>query len=229
MLGASLANAATSNDICGSIVHRDNNCNFSANTITANLIGNVTGTATTAINFTGTLGGDVTGTQANTVVTSVGGLSAINVMLGASLANSATSNAVCGSIVQRDANCNFSAGTIFANFVGTLTGNLIGNITSAIEFTGTLGGDVNGTQNATVVTSVGGLSAINVMLGASLANAATSNDVCGSIVQRDDNCNFSAGTITANLIGNITGTATTANNFTGTLCGDVTGTQLAQW
>ena len=41
-----------------------NNCNFSANTITANLIGNITGTATTAINFTGTLGGDVTGTQA---------------------------------------------------------------------------------------------------------------------------------------------------------------------
>ena len=161
-LAASLANSATSNDVCGTLVLRDANCNFSAGTVSANLLG----TATTANNFTGTLGGDVNGTQANTVVTSVGGLSAINVMLGASLANAATSNDVCGSIVHRDNNCNFSAGTITANLIGNVTGTA----TTAINFTGTLGGDVNGTQANTVVTSVGGLSAINVMLGASLAN-----------------------------------------------------------
>ena len=47
--------------------------------------------------------------------------------------------------------------------------------------------------------------------------------------------NFSAGTITANLSGNATTattattaiTATTATNFTGSLVGDVTGTQSA--
>ena len=138
MLGASLANSATSNDVCGSIVQRDANCNFSAGTITANLIGNITGTATTANNFTGTLCGDVTGTQCGTVVTSVGGQSAINIALAASLATSATSNDVCGTLVLRDANCNFSAGTVSANLLGTAT--------TANNFTGTLGGDVTGTQ-----------------------------------------------------------------------------------
>jgi hypothetical protein len=107
--------------------------------------------------------------------------------------------------------------------------------TTANNFSGSLSGDVTGTQGATVVASVGGQSAANMASGVSAANAATSANTVNAIVKRDASGNFSAGTITANLSGSATtatsattaANATTANNFSGSLSGDVTGIQSA--
>ncbi|HEX8472733.1 MAG TPA: tail fiber domain-containing protein [Pyrinomonadaceae bacterium] len=84
---------------------------------------------------------------------------------------------------------------------------------TAAAFSGSLSGDVTGTQGATVVSAVGGQSASSVASGASAANAATDSNTANSIVKRDASGNFSAGTITATLSGNAT-TATTANTAT---------------
>ncbi len=74
-----------------------------------------------------------------------------------------------------------------------ITGNIGGN---AAGFIGALAGDVNGTQSATVVSSVGGQSAANVASGVSAANAATNTNLGNTIVKRDASGNFSAGTLT---------------------------------
>jgi len=69
---------------------------------------------------------------------------------------------------------------------------------TANNFSGSLSGDVTGTQGATAVANVGGQSAANVAGGASAANAATSANTANTIVERDSSGNFSAGTITLN-------------------------------
>jgi formylglycine-generating enzyme required for sulfatase activity len=68
---------------------------------------------------------------------------------------------------------------------------------SAGSFTGSLAGDVTGTQSTTVVASVGGVAAANVAAGANLANAATSANTPNTLVKRDAIGNVSAGTVTA--------------------------------
>ncbi len=69
---------------------------------------------------------------------------------------------------------------------------------TANNFSGSLAGDVTGTQGATVISTVGGVSAANVAGGANAANAATSANTASTIVKRDGLGNFSAGIITAN-------------------------------
>jgi hypothetical protein len=105
---------------------------------------------------------------------------------------------------------------------------------TSVNFSGSLSGDVSGIQSATLVESVGGQSAANIAAGAVLANAATNTNTASSIVRRDASGNFTAGTITATIIGNVTGnlsgnaaTATSAINFSGALSGDVTGNQAS--
>ncbi|HZG50564.1 MAG TPA: tail fiber domain-containing protein [Pyrinomonadaceae bacterium] len=87
------------------------------------------------------------------------------------------------------------------------------NAETATSFSGSLTGDVTGTQTATVVGSVGGASAASVASAVSAADAATSGNSADTIVKRDASGNFSAGTITATLDGNAA-TATTANTAT---------------
>jgi len=84
---------------------------------------------------------------------------------------------------------------------------------TAADFSGSLAGDVSGTQSATVVAAVGGASAADVASGVAAANGAASGNTADSIVKRDASGNFSAGTITATLNGNAT-TATTAASAT---------------
>jgi hypothetical protein len=129
-----------------------------AKTFTAPIGGDITGNAATATNattagsagnFTGNLVGDVTGRQGATVVAQVGGQTAADVASGAVAANAATSANTANTIVKRDANGNFAAGTIAAN----LTGNASG---SAGSFTGDLEGDVTGKQGATKVEAIQG-------------------------------------------------------------------------
>ncbi len=96
--------------------------------------------------------------------------------------------------------------------VGALSGRVVGDVAgnadtatsagSAGNFSGLLVGDVMGVQGATVVVGVGGQSAANVANGAELANAATSANTPGTIVQRDGAGGFAAGSITGtNFIG----------------------------
>ena len=108
----------------------------------------------------------------------------------ANSATTATNVNTASTIVARDASGNFSAGTITAN----LTGNAA-TATTATNFSGSLSGDVTGTQGATVVSSVGGQTAANVAAATVLANAATSANTASTIVKRDVSGNFSAGTI----------------------------------
>ncbi len=176
------------------------------------------------------------------------------------VANSATSAVTYVSpntIVLRDSNSGITGNAINANVVyattfsgqngefATLYGNAAtaNTANSATNFTGQLGGDVQGYQGYTHVITVGNQLAGYIAQGASAANNAQSGDVINTIVVRDNNGNFSGGTITANqfsgpLSGNVTGnvsgnatsattalTANSATNFTGLLSGNVTGSQ----
>ncbi len=77
-----------------------------------------------------------------------------------------------------------------------------------------LAGDLGGSAALPSVTSVGG-SASNAIHNATiLANSATNSNTVNMIVKRDASGNFAAGTITANLTGNVSGTA---SNVTGTV------------
>jgi hypothetical protein len=66
------------------------------------------------------------------------------------------------------------------------------DIVSGSGFSGSLSGDVTGTQGATVVSSIGGSTAANVNAATALANAATNANTNSAIVKRDGSGNFSA-------------------------------------
>ncbi|MBE0540623.1 MAG: hypothetical protein IH623_04470 [Verrucomicrobia bacterium] len=94
---------------------------------------------------------------------------------------------------------------------------------SAATFTDPLAGDVTGNQQATVVASVGGLTAAEVASGANAANAGTDANTPDTIVMRDGAGHFAAGDITANSFsGGGSGlTALNASSLTtGTLADD---------
>jgi hypothetical protein len=78
--------------------------------------------------------------------------------------------------------------------------------------------DLGGTADLPTVTSVGGSSASSINTGVVLANAATTANTNNTIVKRNGSGDFSAGTITANLLGtstNVTGIVAGANGGTG--------------
>jgi len=136
------------------------------------------------------------------------------------------SNHLAGVVVATNTS-NVVSGSFSGSLTGDVTGNLTGNAstaTTAGDFTSPLIGDVTGTQGATVVSTVGGETAANVAIGANAANAATTANTANMLVKRDATGNFSAGTITASLVGNAS-SATVAVSFSGPLAGDVTGTQ----
>ena len=238
--GTVAANAATSANMPGTIVQRDGSGNFSAGAITAaSLSGN--GSGLSSLSASQLSSGTVSDARlsANVALLNANnGFTGSNNLSGVTVATN-TGNVINGAFT----------GPLAGNVTGNVTGNLSGNATTATtagNFTGSLSGDVTGTQGATVVSSVGGQSAANVANGANAANGATSANTGGSIVKRDGSGNFAAGAITvASVSGNgagltslnplnlsagtagidITGNAATANNFTGNLAGDVTGTQ----
>lgn len=82
---------------------------------------------------------------------------------------------------------------------GTAAINISG---SAASFNGSLSGNVTGTQGATVVSTVGGVTAANVASAANLANASTSASSANTIVRRDGFGGFTVGsaTLTGNLV-----------------------------
>jgi hypothetical protein len=151
-------------------------------------------------------------------------------------------NTFAGVVIATNAN-NLLNGTFIGNLTGNVTGSLAGNAATAStagsattaatanDFSGNLVGDVTGTQAATVVTSVGGQPAANVASGASAANAATSANTPGTIVQRDGTGDFSAGGITAGHVSaaTLTGDGSGVTNLNGAnlVGGSVGSTQIA--
>jgi len=91
----------------------------------------------------------------------------------------------------------------------TVGGTFLGAATTAGNFTGSLAGDVTGTQSATVMTSVGGQTAATVASGVIAANGATNSDAPGAIVRRDATGNFA--TMNLTLDGSLNLPATTAS------------------
>lgn len=202
--------AATSSNTASTIVKRDASGNFSSNIITASLVGNVTGNVTgnvsgSSSSFTGPLLGDVTGTQSATAISNT----------------TVTGKLITGFV---SAPGTVTAADSILTAIDKLDGNINASVANAIT---ALTGDVSATGPGSVaatVNSVGGSTAANINTATIAANAATSVNTPSTIVKRDGSGNFSAGTITANLTGVATN-ATTAVNFSGSLSGDVTGTQ----
>jgi len=172
---------------------------------------------------------------------------------------SASPNNVADNVVARDANGNFSAGTITANLVGNVAGNVnvnsgtsTFNFVTASQFTGSLVGSItgnaasatrlqfprtinsvqfDGTGNITITANTPNtLSRGQYLTGNSFNGSsavtwavdATSSNVSNKVVARDNAGNFSAGTITANLVGNTTGThiGSVVGNVTGNISGN---------
>jgi hypothetical protein len=179
------------------------------------------------------LSGDVIGSGPGVAVTTVeyvGGQAAANIAAATVEVEAATSSNVNSTLVQRDTFGNFSANVITASLNGNASTST--SSVSAIDFTGTLNGDVTGTQGSTVVAFVGGYAAAAVAAAVLATQDATPANTANTLVERDASGNFVANVITAALNGNAsTATfatnATTAVNFTGSLLGDVTGTQGA--
>ncbi|MDR3562975.1 MAG: hypothetical protein P4N59_16290, partial [Negativicutes bacterium] len=150
-----------------------------------------------------TLLGDVTGPFQTNVVTKVGGSTAANIHQAELLANAATDLNTADALVKRK-NGNFSAGTITANLVGNVSG-------SSASFTGSLLGDITGTQGATVVSNINGKAAnqtVTLTDIQTLTNKTITGTFTGSLAG-----NASTVTTNANLTGDITsvGNATTAS------------------
>jgi hypothetical protein len=97
---------------------------------------------------------------------------------------------------------------------------------TAVNAITALTGDVSATGPGSVtatVNSVGGKTASDIASAVTTVDAATSSNTASTLVERDASGNFSANIITASLNGN----AATSTNFTGSLSGDVSGTQTA--
>ena len=170
------------------------------------------------------LTGDVSAVGPGSAVATVnfvGGASAADIAAAAAAFSTATPLDTPNTVVLRDSSGNFAAGTITA----ALSGNA-DTATTSISFSGSLSGDVTGTQSATVVSLVGGASASDVAAATATVDAAASSNTASTLVKRDASGNFAANVITASLNGNAN-TATTSISFSGSLSGDVTGTQAA--
>ena len=100
------------------------------------------------------------------------------------------------------------------NYVDNLSGGV--DATTAVKGRIMLAGDLAGTAAAPTVKTVGGANASDIKTGVDLANAATAQNIAGTIVKRDGLGNIEVGTVTGNLNGNAA-TATIAGSVSGTV------------
>lgn len=168
--------------------------------------------ATTAITQ---LTGDVSAVGPGSAIATinfVGGQTAANVASATAAYLAATNLNTPSTLILRDSSGNFSAGTITASLNGNAS-----TATSAISFSGSLIGDVTGTQGATVVSYVDEYTAAAVGASVLATQGATPSNTASTLVERDASGNFSANAITSALIGNVTGNVSgTASNITAT-------------
>ena len=148
----------------------------------------------------------------------------------ANSATSATNLSIPLTIISRDANNNFEAGTIRANLdgnvVGTVIGNLTGNLTGSVtgNLQGTVTGDVTGNVTGNVHGNVTG-DVTGDVTGNLTGNV--TGDVRGNVT---GNLHGNAiGNVKGNVVGELTGnvqgdvTGNLTGNVTGNVQGDLTG------
>lgn len=166
-------------------------------------------------------------------------------------ATTATADNTGGAIVARDISGNFSAGTVTADLVGDVTGNASSadqwSTSRNVAFSGgDVSGnfDIDGSANVTAVNLTIGTGVVETAMiatgavttdkindaavtNAKLATASSAN-TASAVVLRDASGDFAAGTITANLTGDVTGNASTSSKWSASrqvsfAGGDVTG------
>jgi hypothetical protein len=157
-----IANNATSAGTPSTLVLRDSSGNFTANVVTAALIGNVTGNVSgTAATITGNLTGDVTSVGMTTALTSV---------------NSNVGQ--FGSATQVPKITVDAKGRISAVSLVTVSG---------VSPSGGAGGDLSGNYPSPNVATVGGSSAAAVATATTAVNNSTSTNTASTLVKRDGN------------------------------------------
>lgn len=155
-----LANAGTNAGTANTLVKRDNSGNFTANVVTADLVGNVSGNVSgTAATITGNLTGDVT---------SIG--------MATTLASSGVSAGTYGSATQ--------VARITVDAKGRVTGVTQVTVTGVAP-AGGAGGDLTGSYPSPTVGTVGGVAAASIATGVGLANNSTSASTVSTVVKRD--------------------------------------------
>jgi hypothetical protein len=223
--------AASANG-ASTIVQRDSGGNFAANTVTAAVIGDLSGGSN--INASNVSSGTIanarttaaTANGASTIVLrGASGEFAAGAITGASFSgNGSAITAINASAITTGTLDNARTSAASANGASTIVardagGNFSANTITATTFSGAMSG------NGAALTSI---NASNISSG-TIANARTtaaSANGASTIVLRDANGDFSARTITANLTGTATNAtnATTATNQSGGTVSATTGT-----
>ena len=183
-------------------------------TLTTSLSGtapiNITGTAGA---FVGTLAGDVTGPQNATVLKSVGaagtyGNATTVPVITTDIAGRVTSVTPTTIAGLTTSNLNVSAGITnaqLANSTITINGSTV-----------SLGNNITVTANTANPLTIGAHltgGSYDGALPVTIATDATNLPNANTIVSRDASGNFNAGTISAGLVGNVSGNATTSTNL----------------
>ncbi len=155
------------------------------------------------------LGGNVSLSNSGVLsLTSGGGITVDSATGVVTLGSSATSANTAGAIVARDANGEFTAGTITA----ALNGNAA-TATSATSFTGLLTGDVTGTQSATTIADATVTGKLLTGFTSAAGTLAASDTLLSAISKLDGNLALKAPLASPTFTGSVTlpaGSATTA-------------------
>ena len=209
------------------------------NAITA-LSGDVTGTGPgTAVTTLATVNANV-GTFSKVTVNAKGLVTAATTLSSGDIPNNAANTSGTASNITATSNATIT--TLSAlSLPGTQVTGTVPAATTATNFSGSLSGDVTGTQSSTSVVKVNGASVptSKTIVGTNssgqiidASSATLSNNTSGTASNITATSNVTITTLSAlSLPGSqVTGTvptATTATNFSGSLSGDVTGTQGA--
>jgi hypothetical protein len=162
--GVVLANTATDVATPSMVVKRDASGNFSANVITAALVGNVTGNCSgSAATFTGNMTGDVTSVG---MVTTIGSV-----------------NSNVGTFPTPNDGAHLARLTV--NAKGQITAASTVAISGFLASGSGASGDLGGTYPAPTVVQVNGVTASLISAGATAANNAVSANTASTIVLRD--------------------------------------------
>ncbi|MEY3738730.1 MAG: hypothetical protein RL544_1508, partial [Bacteroidota bacterium] len=161
----------------------DNSSKIATTAYVANALSDASGSITNSVADATTtakgkilLAGDLGGTAANPLVMNVGGKTSDSIAATVVAFGNGTSNNLANAFVKRDANGDFSAGTISSNLIGNVTGNVTGNITGNV--TGTV------TGNATNVSGI--VAVVNGGTGATTSVNARTNLGIGNINNTSD-------------------------------------------
>ena len=234
---------ATGTNVPSTIVARDSSGNFSANSITAGLVGNVTGNIVGNVSGASLLnvlkaGDSMTGTLTISpisgtalTVTGVAGSAAIAVTPAAA-SNGITISSTTANAIAVNTNAFTVVGSSGNTSVGGTLGVAGATTLSNLSATGIVHTNTTGLLSTSLIVNADVdpnaalpdsklASIVDPGTVANSATTATGNNSINTIVARDSFGNFSANVITAGLVGNVTGNV--FGNISGTITGNVYG------